>query len=231
MGSAYWYLERYGEAEQELARSIDIKESLRKGATGDIRRDYLASQIDTYEWLTSTHVRAGAFREGPLGRGLVARQVPYGSTAERRQRDQVERSDGADEGLLATARQRSSGRLFRQRGLEPAAPLRGDDGRRDRHRDRHHQDAGSPRTSRLGPMRRASRAIAMRSPTPSWPIETSSPASNRPTTPSATGKHGSSSMCSWVTIAHSPAVLISSSFRTAASLSCPSKRCGPRRAT
>jgi CHAT domain-containing protein/Tfp pilus assembly protein PilF len=66
MGSAYWYLERYGEAEQALARSIDIKELLRKGATGDIRRDYLASQIDTYEWLTSTHVRAGAFEKGLL---------------------------------------------------------------------------------------------------------------------------------------------------------------------
>lgn len=61
MGSAYWYLERYGEAEEVLSRSIDIKESLRKGATGDIRRDYLASQIDTYEWLTSTYVRAGSF--------------------------------------------------------------------------------------------------------------------------------------------------------------------------
>jgi tetratricopeptide (TPR) repeat protein len=66
MGSAYWYLERYGEAEQALTRSIDIKESLRKGATGDIRRDYLASQIDTYEWLTSTHVRAGAFEKALL---------------------------------------------------------------------------------------------------------------------------------------------------------------------
>jgi CHAT domain-containing protein/Tfp pilus assembly protein PilF len=66
MGSAYWYLERYGDAEQALSRSIEIKESLRKGATGDIRRDYLASQIDTYEWLTSTHVRAGAFEKGLL---------------------------------------------------------------------------------------------------------------------------------------------------------------------
>jgi CHAT domain-containing protein/predicted negative regulator of RcsB-dependent stress response len=66
MGSAYWYLERYGEAEEALARSIEIKEALRKGATGDIRRDYLASQIDTYEWLTSTYVRAGAFEKGLL---------------------------------------------------------------------------------------------------------------------------------------------------------------------
>jgi CHAT domain-containing protein/predicted negative regulator of RcsB-dependent stress response len=66
IGSAYWYLERYRDAEQELTRSIDIKESLRKGATGDIRRDYLASQIDTYEWLTSTYVRASAFEKGLL---------------------------------------------------------------------------------------------------------------------------------------------------------------------
>ncbi len=63
IGSVYWYLERYGDAEQALTRSIDIKESLRKGASGDIRRDYLASQIDTYEWLTSTHVRAGGFEQ------------------------------------------------------------------------------------------------------------------------------------------------------------------------
>jgi len=66
MGSAYWYLERYDEAEQVLTRSIDIAEVLRKGATGDIRRDYLASQIDTYEWLTSTYVRAGAFEKALL---------------------------------------------------------------------------------------------------------------------------------------------------------------------
>jgi CHAT domain-containing protein/tetratricopeptide (TPR) repeat protein len=60
MGSAYWYLERYGEAEKLLLRSVDLKEQLRQGAAGEIRRDYLASQIDTYEWLTATHVDAGA---------------------------------------------------------------------------------------------------------------------------------------------------------------------------
>lgn len=60
MGSAYWYLERYDEAEKVLLQSIEIKDALRRGATGDIRRDYLASQIDTYEWLTSTYVRARA---------------------------------------------------------------------------------------------------------------------------------------------------------------------------
>lgn len=66
MGSAYWYLERYDEAEKVLLQSIDIKDALRRGATGDIRRDYLASQIDTYEWLTSTHVLAGAPNKGLL---------------------------------------------------------------------------------------------------------------------------------------------------------------------
>ena len=66
MGSAYWYLERYDEAEKVLLRSIDIKDALRRGAAGDIRRDYLASQIDTYEWLTSTHVLAGAPTKGLL---------------------------------------------------------------------------------------------------------------------------------------------------------------------
>ncbi len=66
MGSAYWYLERYDEAEKVLLQSIDIKDALRRGATGDIRRDYLASQIDTYEWLTSTHVLAGAPAKGLL---------------------------------------------------------------------------------------------------------------------------------------------------------------------
>lgn len=66
MGSAYWYLDRYDEAEKALLRSIDIKDALRRGATGDIRRDYLASQIDTYEWLTSTYVRALAPKKGLL---------------------------------------------------------------------------------------------------------------------------------------------------------------------
>jgi CHAT domain-containing protein/Tfp pilus assembly protein PilF len=67
IGSTYWYLERYDEAEKALLQSVDIKDVLRRGAVGDIRRDYLASQIDTYEWLTSTHVRAGA-----AGKGLLA---------------------------------------------------------------------------------------------------------------------------------------------------------------
>jgi CHAT domain-containing protein len=66
MGSAYWYLERYPEAEKLLVQSIATKEALRQGATGEIRRDYLASQIDTYEWLTATHVRAGAASQGLL---------------------------------------------------------------------------------------------------------------------------------------------------------------------
>jgi CHAT domain-containing protein/tetratricopeptide (TPR) repeat protein len=60
MGTAFWYLERYGEAEKHLLRSVDLKEQLRQGAAGDIRRDYLASQIDTYEWLTATYADAGA---------------------------------------------------------------------------------------------------------------------------------------------------------------------------
>lgn len=60
MGSAFWYLERYQEAESHLLRSVDLKEQLRLGAAGDIRRDYLASQIDTYEWLTATYIDASA---------------------------------------------------------------------------------------------------------------------------------------------------------------------------
>jgi CHAT domain-containing protein/predicted negative regulator of RcsB-dependent stress response len=60
IGSAFWYLERYGEAEKHLLRSVDLKEQLRQGATGEIRRDYLASQIETYDWLTATYVDAGA---------------------------------------------------------------------------------------------------------------------------------------------------------------------------
>ncbi|HZF55871.1 MAG TPA: CHAT domain-containing tetratricopeptide repeat protein [Polyangiaceae bacterium] len=66
MGSAFWYLERYDEAEGHLVPSIDLKEQLRQGATGDIRRDYLASQIDTYEWLTATYVDAGAPKKALL---------------------------------------------------------------------------------------------------------------------------------------------------------------------
>lgn len=60
IGSVFWHLERYGEAENYLLRSVDLKEQLRQGAKGEIRRDYLASQIDTYEWLTATYVEAGA---------------------------------------------------------------------------------------------------------------------------------------------------------------------------
>lgn len=61
MGSAYWLLNNYGKAIENLERAVEIYEKIRKTATGDVRRDYLASEIDNYEILVSAYLRARDF--------------------------------------------------------------------------------------------------------------------------------------------------------------------------
>ena len=57
IGVVYYFLKDYNKAAKYYIDSIDIIEELRLTATGDIRRDYLASQIHTYQWLISTYIR------------------------------------------------------------------------------------------------------------------------------------------------------------------------------
>lgn len=53
----YYELGMYKKAATYLNKSINLKEALRLTATEDVRRDYLASQIYTYQFLTSTYIR------------------------------------------------------------------------------------------------------------------------------------------------------------------------------
>ncbi len=57
IGMVYYTLNKYNKAIKNFTASVELKEKLRKTATGDVRRDYLASQICTYQSLTSTYIR------------------------------------------------------------------------------------------------------------------------------------------------------------------------------
>jgi len=59
VGVSYYDEEDFERAAEYLERSVEKKEILRLTAAGDIRRDYLASQIATYRWLASAYVNAG----------------------------------------------------------------------------------------------------------------------------------------------------------------------------
>ncbi len=58
IGGAYFELKEYKKAEYNFNKSIAIKEKLRLTAEGAVRRDYLASQIGTYQFLISTYIRS-----------------------------------------------------------------------------------------------------------------------------------------------------------------------------
>jgi CHAT domain-containing protein/tetratricopeptide (TPR) repeat protein len=57
IGEFYFFKEEYGKAEEFLNRSIALKEDLRLTAEGELRRDYIHSQIATYQILLRTHVK------------------------------------------------------------------------------------------------------------------------------------------------------------------------------
>jgi pentatricopeptide repeat protein len=61
IGVLYYDQEEYTEAIPHFVESVDLLEKIRKTATGDVRRDYLASQIATYQYLISCYVRIGDF--------------------------------------------------------------------------------------------------------------------------------------------------------------------------
>lgn len=63
IGVVYFDQQMYDQAITYFRRSISIKEQLRLTAPGAIRRDYLASQIETYQALTSAAIRAGKITE------------------------------------------------------------------------------------------------------------------------------------------------------------------------
>ena len=63
IGSMHYFDDDYVEAIEFLAEAVDLKEELRKTASGDARRDYLASQILSYQFLISCYIRIGEYRK------------------------------------------------------------------------------------------------------------------------------------------------------------------------
>ena len=57
IGMVHYELKNYIKAIENFNASVGIYEKLRKTATGDVRRDYFASQIGTYELLVSSYLR------------------------------------------------------------------------------------------------------------------------------------------------------------------------------
>ena len=80
IGGGYYSLKGYGKAVRYFLESVALKEKLRKTAKGDIRRDYLESQLDTYQYLISAYIRlsdfGNAFSTIELSRAkLLAEQI------------------------------------------------------------------------------------------------------------------------------------------------------------
>ncbi len=75
IGVVYFHLKKYKYAIENFNESVALKEKLRKTATGTARRDYLASQIDTYQFLTSAYLHdndlPNAFKTMELSRAKL----------------------------------------------------------------------------------------------------------------------------------------------------------------
>ena len=86
IGMFYGNCGQYDKAIKNFEGSVSIKEKLRKTATGDVRRDYLASQIHTYQYLTSTYIRNkdfyNAFHTIELSRAKLLAEQLTGSEIE-----------------------------------------------------------------------------------------------------------------------------------------------------
>lgn len=63
IGIVHWHEGNYRAAVDSLRKAVSILDSLRLTAAGDIRRDYLSSQIESYQWLVSSLIRQGKAAE------------------------------------------------------------------------------------------------------------------------------------------------------------------------
>ena len=85
IGTVYKSLGQYVQAIEHYEEAIELNETLRLTAQGDIRRDYLASQILTYQFLTSTYLKnndtPNAFRTIEISRAKLLSERIAGSEA------------------------------------------------------------------------------------------------------------------------------------------------------
>ncbi|MGC9312484.1 MAG: tetratricopeptide repeat protein, partial [Sediminispirochaetaceae bacterium] len=63
IGICCYNLDRYREAARYFQDSLDIKKQLRLTAKGKIRRDYLESELHTYQWLVSARIHTGEYAQ------------------------------------------------------------------------------------------------------------------------------------------------------------------------
>ena len=111
MGAVYSALEEYNQAIEYFKRAISLLEDLRLTAPGDLRRNYLASQIHTYKSLISATIRAGKPEEAleaaeqskarliseKIGEGLGVSAFTFRTASE------IRRGLGRDEAILVYA--------------------------------------------------------------------------------------------------------------------------------
>ncbi len=85
IGNTYQAWGKYDRAVKHLEESVKLTEELRLTAKGDIRRDYLASQIYTYQTLVSTYLKKNdvpnAFRTIEISRAKLLAERIAGSDA------------------------------------------------------------------------------------------------------------------------------------------------------
>ena len=109
IGAVYNSQGEYKTAIRYYLESIAIIEELRKTATGDIRMDYLASQIVTYQGLTSAYIRdsniSAAFRTIELSRAKLLTERLSGDESEIRlpEVSDIQRSIGKDTVVIVYA--------------------------------------------------------------------------------------------------------------------------------
>ncbi len=78
IGASYLAQEKYSEAIQAFEESVALKEQMRKTAKDELRLDYLAEQIHTYQFLIACYLRMGdianAFRINELSRAKLLQE-------------------------------------------------------------------------------------------------------------------------------------------------------------
>ena len=106
IGRGYGSWGKFDKAVEYFKQSILILEKIRKTATGNIRRDYLASQINTYQLLASAYLHSGDSQgvltaiEQSRARMLSERIAGIGGEQDLPDLEEVQNDLAADEAIL-----------------------------------------------------------------------------------------------------------------------------------
>ncbi|MFZ3071643.1 MAG: CHAT domain-containing tetratricopeptide repeat protein, partial [Thermodesulfobacteriota bacterium] len=107
LGSVYYDMKDYAVAASLFLEAVTVTEKLRSSVVGDARLDFMAKQIDIYQFLTSAYIRAGdnssAFRAMETGRArYLSEQIAAATGAERNapSLDDVQKSLSPDTAVI-----------------------------------------------------------------------------------------------------------------------------------